>query len=177
MPGMESLVGQLLIASPTLTDYFQRAVVLVLGHGEEGAMGVVLNRPSELDVADAVPALAEEVGDDDLVYRGGPVSPQSVVALAEFDDPTRAASMVLGPVGVLDPERIDGSVGRLRVFAGYAGWGPGQLESELEEEAWFVAPADPEDLFVKEDLWPVALQRKGGAYALLARMPSDPSLN
>ena len=177
MPGMESLVGQLLIASPTLTDYFQRAVVLVLGHGEEGAMGVVLNRPSELDVADAVPALAEEVGDDDLVYRGGPVSPQSVVALAEFDDPTRAASMVLGPVGVLDPERIDGSVGRLRVFAGYAGWGPGQLESELEEEAWFVAPADPEDLFVEEDLWPLALQRKGGAYALLARMPSDPSLN
>jgi len=177
MPGMESLVGQLLIASPTLTDYFQRAVVLVLGHGEEGAMGVVLNRPSELDVADAVPALAEEVGDDDLVYRGGPVSPQSVVALAEFDDPTRAASMVLGPVGVLDPERIDGSVGRLRVFAGYAGWGPGQLESELEEEAWFVAPAEPEDLFVAEDLWPIALQRKGGAYALLARMPSDPSLN
>jgi len=177
MPGMESLVGQLLIASPTLTDYFQRAVVLVLGHGEEGAMGVVLNRPSELDVADAVPALAEEVGDDDLVYRGGPVSPQSVVALAEFDDPTRAASMVLGPVGVLDPERIDGSVGRLRVFAGYAGWGPGQLESELEEEAWFVAPAEPEDLFVAGDLWPIALQRKGGAYALLARMPSDPSLN
>ena len=177
MPGMESLAGQLLIASPTLTDYFQRAVVLVLGHGEEGAMGVVLNRPSELDVADAVPALAEEVGDDDLVYRGGPVSPQSVVALAEFDDPARAASMVLGPVGVLDPERIDGSVGRLRVFAGYAGWGPGQLESELEEEAWFVVPADPEDLFGDQDLWPVALQRKGGPYALLARMPSDPSLN
>jgi putative transcriptional regulator len=174
---MDSLVGQLLIASPMLSDYFQRTVVLVLGHAEEGAMGVVVNRPSELDVADAVPALAEQVGDDDLVYRGGPVSPETVVALAEFDDPTRAASMVLGGVGILDPERIDGFVGRLRVFAGYAGWGPGQLEAELEEEAWFVAPADPEDLFVDEDLWPIALQRKGGPYALLARLPADPSVN
>src|SRR4051812_5286293 len=118
---MDSLAGQLLIASPTLTDYFERAVVLVLVHAEEGAMGVVLNRRSEVDVADAVPILAEAVDDDDLVYLGGPVSPRSVVALAEFDDPGEAATPLFGPVGVLDPERADASVARLRVFAGYAG--------------------------------------------------------
>ncbi|MDQ6915334.1 MAG: YqgE/AlgH family protein [Actinomycetota bacterium] len=177
MAKMEPLAGQLLIASPTLSDYFERAVVLVLAHGEEGAMGVVLNRPSELDVADAVPVLADLVSDDDMVYLGGPVSPRSVVALGEFDDPAEAATAVVGPVGVVDPEKVDASVGRLRVFAGYAGWAPSQLEAELEEEAWFVAPARPEDLFVDEDLWPIALRRKGGAFALLARMPADPSLN
>jgi putative transcriptional regulator len=100
-----------------------------------------------------------------------------VVALGEFDDPADAASAVVGPVGVVDPEKVDGSVGRLRVFAGYAGWGPSQLEAELEEEAWFVAPAHPDDLFAEEDLWSIALRRKGGAFALLARMPADPSLN
>jgi putative transcriptional regulator len=80
-------------------------------------------------------------------------------------------------VGVLDPERMDASVRRLRVFAGYAGWAPGQLETELEQEAWFLAPAQPDDPFGDQDLWPIALQRKGGAYALLARMPADPSVN
>ena len=177
MPAMESLTGQLLIASPTLTDYFERAVVLILAHGDEGAMGVVLNRPSELDVADAVPVLADVVDDDEMVYLGGPVSPRSVVALAEFDDPGDAANPVFGAVGVLDPERMDASVRRLRVFSGYAGWAPGQLETELEQEAWFLAPAQTDDPFGDQDLWPIALQRKGGRYALLARMPADPSLN
>jgi putative transcriptional regulator len=174
---MEPLVGKLLIASPTLGDYFERAVVLVLAHGDEGAMGVVLNRPSELDVADAVPVLADLVGDDDLVYLGGPVSPRSVVALGEFHDPELATRPVVGAVGVVDPEQVDGSIGRVRVFAGYAGWGPRQLEAELDEEAWFVAPAEPDDPFGDDDLWPVALRRKGGEFALLARMPADPSLN
>lgn len=177
MPAMESLAGQLLIASPALTDYFERTVVLVLAHAEEGAMGVVLNRPSEVEVVDAVPVLADSVGGDATVYLGGPVSPRSVVALAEFDDPGEAATPLFGPVGVLDPERVDVPVSRLRVFAGYAGWGPGQLEDELEEEAWFPAPPEPDDPFRQEDLWPLALRRKGGAYALLARMPTDPSLN
>jgi putative transcriptional regulator len=174
---VESLASQLLIASPALTDYFERTVVLVLAHAEEGAMGIVLNRPSEVDVAEAVPVLADTVGDRGTMYLGGPVSPQSVVAVAEFDDPGDAATPLFAAVGVLDPERLDISIQRLRVFAGYAGWGPGQLEAELEAEAWFPAPAQSDDPFRDEDLWPVALQRKGGAYALLARMPADPSLN
>src|SRR2546427_7170233 len=112
---MDSLTGQLLVAGPALIDpNFRRTVVLVGDHGEEGAMGVVLNRPSEVDVGDAVPVLADAVGDDDMVYLGGPVSPRSVVALAEFDDPADAATPLFGPIGVLDPQRVDASVGRLR---------------------------------------------------------------
>jgi putative transcriptional regulator len=175
---MDPLVGKLLIASPTLTDYFERAVVLVLAHADEGAMGVVLNRPTELDVADAVPALADLVSDDDMVYMGGPVSPRAVVALGELDgDGAEATTPVFGSVGVVDPDQVDASIGRLRVFAGYAGWGAGQLEAELEEEAWFVVAAQPDDPFAHDDLWPIALRRKGGEFALLARMPSDPSVN
>jgi|SRR5215211_2390320 len=172
-----SLRGELLIAAPSLFDYFRRAVVLVLEHNEEGAMGVVLNRPSETTVAEAVSTLAGLTDEDELVRLGGPVSPESVVALGEFDDPTEAARAVTGSLGLLDPDGPDPSLRRLRVYAGYAGWGPGQLEGEIEDGAWIVASLDPEDPFRDGDLWADALQRKGGGYSLLATMPADPSLN
>jgi putative transcriptional regulator len=173
-----TLRGQLLIASPALSDYFRRTVVLLVEHGEEGAMGVILNRPSEHLVAETVPALAELVDADDVVHAGGPVNPAAVIALGEFDDPDEAARLVVGRIGLLDPDRSEpASLGRLRVYAGYAGWAPAQLESELEAEGWIVEPADPEDAFHSGDLWSAALARKGGEYALLARMPADPSLN
>jgi putative transcriptional regulator len=172
------LKGQLLLASPALFDpNFRRTVVLVTEHNEEGAAGLVLNRRSETAVADAVPNLIPLVPEEELVYVGGPVQQSAVLVLAEFDDPEDAATQVFGPVGVLDPERPDASVRRLRAFSGYAGWGPGQLETELEQDAWFLAPAQIDDPFADEDLWPLALRRKGGRYALLARMPADPSLN
>ena len=173
----ESLRGQLLIAAPSLFDYFRRTVVLVIEHNDEGAMGVVLNRASETRVTEVVPALAELAGEDELVHVGGPVSPEAVVALAEFDDPGDAGTPVIGPLGLLDPDRPDAPLRRLRVYAGYAGWAPGQLEGELEQEAWIVESASPEDPFAEDDLWARALQRKGGAYALLATMPADPSQN
>jgi putative transcriptional regulator len=173
----ESLRGQLLIAAPSLFDYFRRTVVLVLEHSEEGAMGVVLNRESETRVADAVPVLAELATPDELVRVGGPVAPQSVVALGEFGDVEEAGLLVVGSVGTLDPDADNGSLRRLRVYAGYAGWGAGQLEGELEEEAWVVVPARPEDPFADGDIWSDALRRKGGSYKLLATMPADPSLN
>src|SRR3954463_6566886 len=121
----ESVRGHLLIAAPSLFDYFRRTVVLVLEHNEEGAMGVVLNRPSETTVGEAVSTLAELADHDELVRLGGPVSPESVVALGEFDDPDDASSTVAGSLGLLDPEGPDPSLRRLRVYAGYAGWGPG----------------------------------------------------
>jgi putative transcriptional regulator len=171
----ESLQGQLLIAAPSLHDHFRRTVVLVIEHTGEGAMGVVLNRPSEVRVGDAVPALAELAGDEQLIRIGGPVAPDAVVALGDFADPTEAAGEVLGGIGVVDP---DGSPpDRVRVYAGYAGWGAGQLEEEIEEGAWIVEPADAEDPFHDGDLWSDALGRKGGAFSLLATMPPDPSLN
>jgi len=173
----KSLRGHLLIAAPSLFDYFRRTVVLVLEHTEEGAMGVVLNRPSETTVGEAVSTLAELADHDELVRLGGPVSPESVVALGEFDDPDDASSTVAGSLGLLDPEGPDPSLRRLRVYAGYAGWGPGQLDGELEDGAWIVESLDPEDPFKDGDLWADALQRKGGAYSLLSTMPADPSLN
>ena len=178
MPGMEeSLRGKLLIAAPSLFDYFRRTVVLVIEHTPDGAMGVVLNRSSETRVADAVPALAALVEGDQLVQLGGPVSPQSVVALGDFEDPEDAGTAILGPLGVLDPEASDPPLRRLRVYAGYAGWGPGQLDAEVEQGAWIVEAASPEDPFMTGDIWSTALQRKGGRYAVLATMPADPSLN
>ena len=177
MPPMESLRGKLLIAAPSLEDFFHRAVVLVIEHTDEGAMGVVLNRPSETPVVDVVERLSGLADPSDLVHLGGPVSPESVIALGKFEDPDEAARIVVGRLGLVDPDQPDPRLHDLRVYAGYAGWGPGQLDGELEAEAWIVADARPGDPFAGEDLWPVALQRKGGAYALLATMPADPSLN
>jgi putative transcriptional regulator len=173
----ESLRGHLLIAAPSLFDYFRRSVVLLIEHSDEGAMGVVLNRASEATVAEAVPALAEVAGDEEPVLLGGPVSPEAVVALGEFDDPDDAGTAVVGNLGTLDPDRLDSSPRRLRVYAGYAGWAPGQLDVEVEQGAWIVEPASPEDPFRDGDLWSVLLQRKGGEFALLATMPADPSSN
>jgi putative transcriptional regulator len=173
----QSVRGHLLIAAPSLFDYFRRTVVLVLEHTPEGAMGVVLGRSSETRVADAVPALAELPGADELVYLGGPVSPQSVVALGEFGRPEEAGTQVVGSLGTLDPDGTNESLRRLRVYAGYAGWSPGQLDGELEQEAWIIHDADPADPFREGDIWSNALERKGGRYRLMATMPEDPSLN
>ena len=173
----ESLRGQLLIAAPSLFDYFRRSVVLVLEHSDEGAMGVVLNRESETRVADAVPVLASVAEPEELVRIGGPVSPQSVVALGDFADIAEAGTHVVDSLGTLDPEAGNESLRRVRVYAGYAGWAPGQLDGELEQEAWMVLPARAGDPFADGDIWSEALRRKGGSYKLLATMPADPSLN
>jgi len=168
--------GKLLIASPVLSDFFERTVVLLIEHNEDGAMGLVLNRPSETMVAEAVPTLASLGEDGEVIRVGGPVGQNSVVALGEFDDPGESTRVLAGDVGVLDPDRTESLI-RLRVYAGHAGWGPGQLESELEQDAWVVAEPDPEDPFHEGDLWADALARMGGKFALLATMPADPSLN
>jgi putative transcriptional regulator len=173
----DSLRGHLLIAAPSLFDYFRRTVVLVLEHTPEGAMGVVLGRETETRVSDAVPALAGLTEDDDVVYLGGPVSPESVVALGDFGQPEEAGSRVVGSLGTLDPEGANDSLRRVRVFAGYAGWSAGQLDAELESDAWIVQPADADDPFLPGDIWSAALGRAGRRYKLMATMPADPSLN
>jgi putative transcriptional regulator len=178
------LRGQLLIASPAHFDpNFARAVVLVVEHSDEGAMGIVLNRPSSAPVAEAVPPLEELVEEDEPVYVGGPVEPASVVVLAEFEDTDAAAALVFGDLGFLradaDPTVLEAAARRFRVFAGYAGWGAGQLEAELEEPSWIVESPELEDVFSAEpdELWSSVLRRKGGQFALIATMPPDPSLN
>jgi putative transcriptional regulator len=180
---VQSLKGQLLIAGPALVDpNFRRTVVLVGEHSEEGALGVVLNRTAEATVLDAVPELASLVAGLDHVHVGGPVQPSAIVVLADFVEPDRAGSIVLDSVGFLpaevDPDEL-GELRRARVFVGYAGWGPGQLESELEEDSWIVEPALADDVFTPEpeELWSEVLRRKGGPFGVLALMPLDPSLN
>ena len=179
---MESLRGHLLVAAPTLVDpNFNRTVVLIAEHTEEGALGVVLNRPGESSVGEILPDLSTLMDEDDLVYEGGPVQPAGVMVLAEFDDPASAALPIDGDLGfvALETDTCDIAARRARAFAGHSGWGPGQLESELAEEAWFIAPFEREDCFTEspEELWSEVLTRKGGEYALVARMPLDPSVN
>jgi putative transcriptional regulator len=173
----ESTRGRLLVATPMVADFFHRTVVLMIEHSGEGAVGVVLNRPSEVRVADAVPSLAEAAGEDGLLHVGGPVATDSVLALGDFEDPGSAGTPVIGSIGLLDPEALDAGVRRVRVYAGHAGWAPGQLDGELEAGAWVVVDSQPDDPFEDEDVWPLVLRREGGAYTLLSTMPEDPSLN
>ncbi len=180
----ESLRGQLLLAGPRLLDpNFIRTVVLVGEHSGEGALGIVLNRPSEALVAEAVPDLAELVASDAVVHVGGPVQPDAVTVLAEFSEPELAATTIFAEVGFargdVDTSTLSTAIRRARVFAGYAGWSPGQLETELEQGDWILADPRPDDVFAAEGLrlWASVLRRKGGRYELLARMPIDPSLN
>jgi putative transcriptional regulator len=180
---VRSLRGHLLVAGPALEDpNFRRTVILVGEHGDDGAMGIVLNRVSGVLVHDAVPPISSLAGPDDPVYLGGPVQPQAVVVLADFAD-SRAADVVVETVGFLPGEIEDASdVGRLRrvrVFAGYAGWAPGQLEGELEEGSWIVLEARASDVFttVPERLWSDVLRRGGPAHAVVALLPDDPRVN
>jgi len=157
--------------------------VLIGIHSEDGAMGVVLNRPSTVTVGEAVPQLEEAVGALEPVFVGGPVQPSSIVFLAEFLDPSPAGVLVLGRIGFPAPdagiEELAQATARRRVFAGHAGWGRGQLDAELENGDWIAHNALPEEVFtdVPEELWGSVLTRKGGSYALIARMPLDPSVN
>jgi putative transcriptional regulator len=172
----ESLNGRLLIASPSMPDYFHRTVILVVEHSDRGAFGLVLNRPSETTVGEASPELAELIGDDHLIHVGGPVQPNAVTAVGEHSDPADATKLIVGAVGMVDLDDPP-ELHRLRVFVGYAGWAAGQLDDELEQEAWILDNAHPDDPFGEGDLWAKVLARKGGEFALLARMPTDPSVN
>lgn len=180
---VQSLKGHLLIAGPGLIDpNFRRTVVLVGEHSEEGALGVILNRALEATVDETVPELATLVAGIESLHVGGPVQPSAIVVLADFVEPERADALVLDSVGFL-PSEVDpdllGELRRARVFAGYAGWGPGQLDGELAEGSWIIEPAIPDDVFTTdpEQLWSDVLRRKGGPFGILALMPLDPSLN
>jgi putative transcriptional regulator len=178
---MESLAGKLIVSSPSLIDpNFRRTVVLMTHHDEDGAMGLVLSRPSPLSVVDTVPGLADLPGVDCL-YVGGPVQTDVIVALVELEEPHDDVVPVVGNVGYLpgEAETDELEIARARVFAGYSGWGPGQLEAELEEPSWIVVRAEADDVFAPDpdELWRTVLHRKGGKYSLIATMPFDPSLN
>ena len=177
------LTGRLLLSNATLFDpNFRRTVVLIGHHDEDGAVGVVLNRPLGLPIDTAVPPLSDLVAIGDELFEGGPVQPDAAVVIAEFSDPTRASLVAFGLIGFL-PDEMDtedrDAIVRARIFAGYSGWGPGQLEDELAEEAWLVTEATDEDVFTPEPerLWERVVRRLGPGYAILQTMPIDPSAN
>ena len=144
-------------------------------------MGLVLSRPSDVSAADAVPFLEDLPGADNPVFVGGPVQPDAFMVLAEFEDVDQAAAPIMNSLGFMpaDTDLDDLSIKRMRLFAGYSGWGAGQLEAELAEPSWIVVDAETDDAFADDpdELWRAVLHRKGGPFALMENMPFDPGLN
>ena len=188
---LELLRGRLLVATPNIGDpNFARTVVLLIEYGDEGALGVVLNRPSEVHVAEHLPGWADVVASPPVVFVGGPVSPNAALCVARVDvaNPGLGADgdgwdPLLGAVGTvdlnLDPDEVVPGVESVRIFAGYAGWAPRQLEAEIADGGWFVVDALPADPLspLPEDLWRAVLRRQSGTVALFADYPPDPSFN
>ena len=180
---MESLRGRLLISSGGLYDpNFRHTVVLVGEHNADGALGIVLNRALDTTVEQALPPLSDLVPPGEPLFQGGPVQPDGPVLLAELARPELADILVFGSVGFLVGEvsaDVQPSILRARVFAGYSGWGPGQLEAEMDVDSWILEPAQVDDVFTDEPdlLWSRVLERKGPEYRQLSRMPYDPSMN
>ncbi len=190
MTEVSSLTGRLLVASPALTDpNFDRAVVLLLDHDEEGSLGVVLNRPTPVDVETVLTGWGGLTGEPAVVFQGGPVSLDAALGVGVVPGENAGESGILGwrrvhgAIGLVDleapPELLAPELGSLRIFAGYAGWGPGQLEDELTEGAWYVVESEPGDVScpVPERLWREVLRRQRGQLAMVATYPDDPSMN
>ena len=182
---MDSARGQLLIAGPALVDpNFWRTVVLIVEHSEEGAFGLVLNRPSETLVGEAAPEIEELVDPDEPLYIGGPVQPSGVVVLGQFEDASDGVLLAFADVGVLGAGLVTRRARRgaarrqARSSATRAGAPASSRRSSSEATGsstrrnWRTpSPSEP------RELWSSVLTRKGGSYALVARMPADPSLN
>jgi putative transcriptional regulator len=181
------LAGRLLVALPMLTDpNFARTVVLVLASDpDDGALGVVLNRPSLTSVVEPLPQWGPLAADPAVVFVGGPVGESSAIGLARSDTagPTEGWSPILGHLGTFDlatgPDQVAAGIETVRVFSGYAGWGPGQLEAEIDEGAWLVVDGAPDDVLCAdpEGLWRLVLRRQGGRTAWLANVPLDLRVN
>ncbi len=184
---MESMTGRLLIATPALKDpNFDHTVVLLVAHEAGGALGVVLNRATEVPVADVLGTWGGLARSPAVLFEGGPVQPESAICLGRLRPEGRRVSgfhSVAGPVGTVDlsgdPDKLRDSVIGIRVFAGYSGWSAGQLEEEISTGSWFVFDALPGDAFVErpDDLWQMVLRRQGGILAAVAHFPPDVNLN
>ena len=184
MDDMDALSGRLLVATPAIeSGPFLRSVVFLLDHDADGALGVIVNRPLESDVEDVLPAWASLVNAPVCLFDGGPVGMDSALALGLVADvPPPGWRRMAGRVGLVDldgPVPAGGSLAGLRVFAGYAGWGPEQLEAELAEGAWLVLDARDGDLISPrpETLWRDVLRRQDGDVRFWATFPDDPAIN
>lgn len=177
--------GMLLVASPVLADpNFFRSVVLIMDHDRDGAVGVVLNRPLEVEVRDHLPAWCERLAPPARVFEGGPVQPETAIGVAhrpgvDADETWKPTPDFVGFIDVsLDPGDVAG-LEDLRIFAGYAGWGAGQLEMELDVGSWFPVESSFDDVFdpVPTTLWRRVLLRQEQHIARYANYPIDPRSN
>lgn len=191
--------GKLLVATPGLSDpNFKRTVVYMIEHSIHGALGVVLNRPTTTFVDEMIEQWAPQASDPGLFHNGGPVSPDGVIALGRrADDATdpldpdgdedrfepKGFNLFRDGVGTVDlnvdPSTITGGLRQLRLFAGHAGWGPGQLDDELRTGGWYVVPSETDDIFdpAPKDLWYRVCGRQRGSLAWLRHYPDDPKHN
>lgn len=178
--------GRLLVATPVMEDpNFLRSVILVLDHDEDGALGVVLNRASSITVHETLHDWVDLAAVPQVVFGGGPVEPTAVVALgaARADAVTEGATAILDRVRLVnlddDPALAALDLEQIRLFAGYAGWVPEQLEDEIDQGAWFAVDAEPDDVFTDEPerLWHDVLRRQSGKLRMLSTYPDDPALN
>lgn len=181
--------GSLLVATPMLVDpNFDHTVVLLLDVDDNGALGVVLNRPSPVPVHEVLPGWSDVLTMPDVLFQGGPVGTDSALAVADLPDGSQGEEPVgfrrlFGATGIVDldtpTEIMAPALTHLRIFAGYAGWGTGQLEAEIEEGSWYVVPAVADDLFgaQPEALWSRVLRRQPGELAWVSTRPVDPTLN
>ena len=183
----EARAGMLLVATPALLDpNFADTVVLLLDVDDEGALGVVLNRPSGVPVGEVLEGWGDLVAEPEVFFQGGPVSTQGALAVATLrteDDVPVGFRSVEGRLGLVDLdtplELLEGSLEGLRIFAGYAGWGAEQLAGEIEEGSWYVVPGQATDVFRLDptDLWRDVLRRQPGQLAWHSTRPFDPDLN
>ena len=171
---MASIRHQLLVAQPMLRDpNFNRTVVYMIEHTDDGALGVVLNRPGPVGVGEFLPDWEKVATEPRVLFKGGPVGQNSFVGLAVSGGVVTLVDLEAGPdAAALAFEGV-------RVFNGYAGWGPGQLDGELALGGWFVLDSAPGDLITEdpERLFRDVLRRQGGRFAMLANCPSDLRLN
>jgi putative transcriptional regulator len=181
----KSLKGQLLLDNGRLQgSFFHRTVLLICQHDEEGAFGLVLNRPMGKQVGEALTANLSDVLKTQELFLGGPVQPQALSYLHADD--------FLPDANVLPNLSLDHSIDnlidlgdsfsttqKLKIFAGYAGWSPGQLDDEMKRDTWLIHPASPDLVFCEnpEDLWPGILKEKGWKYRLISQQPDDLSQN
>lgn len=182
--GQRPAAGQVLVATPSLADpNFTRTVVLILEHGEDGALGVVVNRPTEVTIEDTLPGWDRLAADPPVVFLGGPVEQEALIAVArlapgEADGPAdwQPVTDALGVVDLDQDPMLVPELAEIRVFAGYAGWAPGQLDAEISSGSWFVLDAEPHDPFAPdaEALWRGVVRRQGGVFSTF---PPDPSHN
>lgn len=184
--------GSLLVAMPSLTDpTFAGTVVFVLDHNDSGTLGVVLGRPSQVEIRDVLPGWCDLAVDPGVFHVGGPCETDTALCLAVCDAAVRGTPTgdcglrpVAGDVHLVDldadPDELAGRVRGLRVFAGYAGWSPGQLAVEVAEGAWACVAGGPEDVLSElagPELWRRVMGRQTGRLAVLSTAPADPSAN